>query len=260
MSTSSTTRHMALRMLRCWRTALWLRCAKSVDSATPASRAASVTWRRDNGRPDLQAPAIRVARLLPPSTCRSALLAYARATPLRSAIQDNQWALVQRHSQAPAPLLWTCGTNDHGVPSRRGGPLGRRIVVLAQPARTASTAVPAPTVGHPSRGSNGEDRSASRLPALRSCRTSRGPPSGPIQPGMGSADHPLGPAPCPPSGEQYLGVDSDSRRKAAVCDGEQSSPRCRIGPHVHTSDSSRCPTSREATRSDPVFDRFPRRL
>jgi hypothetical protein len=65
-------------MPRCWRTTLWLRCAKSVDSATPASRAASVTWQRDNGRPDLQAPAIHVARLLPPSTSRGALLAYAR--------------------------------------------------------------------------------------------------------------------------------------------------------------------------------------
>jgi hypothetical protein len=174
-------------------------------------------------------------------------------------IQDDQWALIHWYSPSPVPLPWTCGTNDYGVPPRRGERLGRRVVVLAQPTHTAPTAVPAPTVDHPCRGSNCEDRSAARLPTLRSCRTARGPPSDPIQPGMGSADRPRGPAPCPPCGEPYLGVDSDSRWKAAVCDGEQSSPRCRLGLHVHTSDSSKCPTSREATRSGPVFDRFPRR-
>src|ERR1035437_8907973 len=174
-------------------------------------------------------------------------------------IQGDKWVLVQPYSLPSVPLPWTCGTKDHGVPPRRGERLGRRVVVLAQPARTAPTAVPAPTVGRPCRGSTGEDRRAGRFPALASFRTSRGPAACPIQPGMGSADRPRGPAPCPPCGEQYLGVDSDSRRKAAVCDGEQSSPRCRLGLHVHTSDSSKCPTSREATRSGPVFDRFPRR-
>src|ERR1035441_3203030 len=87
-------------------------------------------------------------------------------------IQGDQWVLIQWHSLPPVPLLWTRGTNDHGVPPRRGERLGRRVVVLAQPARTAPAAIPAPTVGHSCRGSNGEDRSAARLPALRSCRAS----------------------------------------------------------------------------------------
>ena len=31
-------------------------------------------------------------------------------------IQGDQWVLIQWHSLPPVQLLWTCGTNDHGVP------------------------------------------------------------------------------------------------------------------------------------------------